>query len=155
MTNQESLPQLLFPTVNSDYCPTGTWAEIFNNFITLYLNNGQVNIPGLGDVTPQQIAAINATLVLQQNEIDALKKEMRNGNAALATGDQSVAVSFGVDMPTTDYYIIITPLDTGGAATTAFGWAVVDGSQTTTGFTTRWTDVPATIDSFNWQVIER
>lgn len=149
MDNQPSQPQLVFPNFPESFCPTGTLAEIFNQAILIVFNNGVVNLAGFGQVTPQQITAINEELVLQQNEIDALKKVVQRGNAGLVTGDQTVAVAFSTDMPSAAYDIQILPVDN-GAATTSFAFALLTGTNSASGFSIRWTDVPASVQSFLW-----
>jgi hypothetical protein len=141
--------------VAESFCPKGTIAQVLNQFIQIYLNNGFVNLDGFGQVTPAQITAINEQLVTIQNEIDALNKVTQRGNAGLITGDQTVAVAFSTNMPNAVYDIYITPLDTGGVATTPFAWALIDGSKSASGFSIRWTDVPASVDSFDWKAEEQ
>jgi len=136
MNNQSSPAQLLFPTVPANYCPEGKWSDIFNSFIQLYLNNGTVNIPGLGQVTPAQIATINQNIQNLQNLYDALAVNTRTGTInSPAVGPRTQTVSFTTPMPNTNYTINITYVNdgTGTAAPAAF-WSLVTGSNTTTGF---------------------
>jgi outer membrane murein-binding lipoprotein Lpp len=72
MDNESSSPQIQFPNVPDDFCPTGNWQEVLQQFIDIVLSNGTINVPGLGDVTPAQIQTINAELASQQNQINAL-----------------------------------------------------------------------------------
>ena len=153
MQNQSSPAQLLFPNVPSNYCPEGTWSDIFNSFIQLYLNNGTINIPGLGQVTPQQIATINQNIQNLQNEYDALAVNVRTGSiSSPATGFRTQSITFTSPMPNTDYTINIVFVNDGTATTApASFWSLVSGSKTTTGFSFV-TNIAATdkISSINW-----
>jgi len=156
MQNQSSPAQLLFPVVPANYCPEGKWSDILNSFIQLYLNNGTVNIPGLGQVTPQQIHTINQNIQNLQNEYDALTSNIRSGTIpSPATGTNVNAITFSSPMPNSNYQIYIefvssTATNTG---TTPQMWAIVGGTKTATGFSLR-TDIAAgdAITSINWQV---
>ena len=134
MQNQSSPAQLLFPTVPSNYCPEGTWSDILNSFIQLYLNNGTINIPGLGQVTPQQIETINQNIQNLQNEYDALAVNVQSGTISSPTPGLNI-VTFTKAMPNTNY--IITAYFVSASGTTSvpsYSWSIIDGSQTTTGF---------------------
>jgi hypothetical protein len=76
MDNESSSPQIQFPNVPDDFCPTGNWQEVLQQFIDIVLSNGTINVPGLGDVTPAQIQTINAELASQQNQINALDTQL-------------------------------------------------------------------------------
>ena len=136
MNNQSSPAQLLFPTVPANYCPEGKWSDVLNSFIQLYLNNGTVNIPGLGLVTPEQIQTINQNIQNLQNQYDALAVNTRTGSiASPAIGLQTQSVSFGTAMPNTNYTINITFVNDGTATTApANFWSLVTGSNTVNGF---------------------
>lgn len=155
MNNQSSPAQLLFPTVPANYCPEGRWSDIFNSFIQLYLNNGTVNIPGLGQVTPAQIATINQNIQNLQNQYDALAVNTRTGViTSPATGARTQTVSFSTPMPNNNYIINVTFVNDGTttAAPAAF-WSLVAGSNTTTGFSFN-TNITAgeKISALNWSV---
>jgi hypothetical protein len=155
MNNQSSPAQLLFPTVPANYCPEGRWSDIFNSFIQLYLNNGTVNIPGLGQVTPAQIATINQNIQNLQNQYDALAVNTRTGTiASPATTPTTQTVSFTTPMPNNNYTINITFVNdgTGASAPTSY-WSLVTGSNTTTGFSFN-TNLTAAdkIIAINWTV---
>lgn len=151
MLNQDSLPQILFPTVDPSFCPKGDWAAVLNQYQQKYLNQAVINIPGLGDVTPAQIAAINATLISLQNQIDAITLDVRSGNVPITTGDNNVPIVFATPMPSADYDIVIEFIDTTGSFTGASpGWAVVGGTKLATGITIRTYNIPADILSFDY-----
>jgi hypothetical protein len=134
MQNQSSPAQLLFPTVPSNYCPEGKWSDILNSFIQLYLNNGTVNIPGLGQVTPAQIATINQNIQNLQNEYNALAINNRSGTISSPTAGLNL-VTFASAMPNTNYIITAYFVSASGTITApANSWSIIDGSQTTTGF---------------------
>ena len=78
MDNTDSSPAITFPNVPDDFCPTGNWQNVFQEFIDSVLVNGTINVPGLGDVTPQQITQINQTLADQQNQISANTTNITN-----------------------------------------------------------------------------
>jgi hypothetical protein len=155
MNNQSSPAQLLFPTVPANYCPEGRWSDIFNSFIQLYLNNGTVNIPGLGQVTPAQIATINQNIQNLQNQYDALAVNTRTGTInSPAIGFRTQTVSFTTPMPNTNYTINIAYVNDGTATTApASFWSLVSGSNTTTGFSFV-TNIIGTdkISAINWTV---
>ena len=134
MQNQSSPAQLLFPTVPNNYCPEGKWSDIFNSFIQLYLNNGTVNIPGLGQVTPAQITTINQNIQNLQNEYNALAVNVKSGTISSPTSGLNL-VTFSSAMPNTSYIITAYFVSASGTtATPTSSWSIVDGSQATTGF---------------------
>ena len=172
MDNQSSSPALIFPNVPIDFCPTGNWSEILQEFINVVLVNGTINVPGLGDVTPEQIAQIEEDLADQQNQIDALEAEDIAIDARLdvleanpvvkviygtitgvVTGDSVRTVTFAA-LPSTTYGVSITPIcdaTIGAAATPLF--ALVGSSQTATGFSIRIENNISQITSIDWMVI--
>jgi len=134
MQNQSSPAQLLFPTVPPNYCPQGDWPSILNSFITLFLNNGTVNIPGLGAVTPEQIATINQNIQNLQNEYDALAVNVRSGTISSPVAGLNL-VSFSQAMPNTNYNITAYFVSASGTtAVPTSSWSIVENSILTTGF---------------------
>ena len=153
MQNQSSPAALLFPTVPANYCPAGTWSDILNSFISLYLNNGTINIPGLGLVTPQQIETINANIQTLNNEIAALTINTQSGSQSISTaGSQTFNISLGTPMPNSTYQIGINFVCTSGTFTVVPQWALIGGTQTTTGFRVSIYSTDADVNSFNWAV---
>jgi hypothetical protein len=172
MDNQSSSPALIFPNVPIDFCPTGNWSEILQEFIDVVLVNGTINVPGLGDVTPEQIAQIQEDLADQQNQIDALEAQdialdlridaleanpvvkVRYGTiTGVVTGDSVRTVTFAA-LPSTTYGVSITPIcdaTIGVSATPLF--ALVDASKTTTGFSIRIENNISQITSIDWMAI--
>jgi hypothetical protein len=134
MNNQSSPAQLLFPTVPANYCPEGRWSDIFNSFIQLYLNNGTVNIPGLGQVTPAQIATINQNIQNLQNQYDALAVNTRTGTITSPVVGLNL-VTFTTAMPNTNYIISAYFISASGTtAVPTSSWSIVENSLLTTGF---------------------
>jgi len=163
--NQDSSPAIIFPNVPIDFCPSGNWSEILQQFIDTVLANGTINIPGLGDVTPEEIAAINQEIANQQNEIDALETQVttlqanpvvtvRSGTiTAVTTGDSVRTVSFTA-LPSSTYGISIVPVCSAtilAQATPLF--ALNGGSKTTTGFSIRIENNIAEITSVDWMAV--
>ena len=134
MDNQSSSPQLIFPNVPDDFCPTGNWTEVLQAFIDEVLANGTINVPGLGDVTPSEIQNINTELSNLQNQIDALPDiTIKSGNVTLGTSDATYTVIFPTAMADTNYSVALTPVSAGGTNPTARCYLVI-GSKTTGGF---------------------
>jgi len=134
MQNQSSPAQLLFPTIPANYCPEGTWSDVLNSFITLYLNNGTVNIPFLNEVTPQQITIINQNILTIQNTLNAVTPQTGT-ISSITNGLGTYVVTFPTAMPSANYQINITFVATGTPTTTSAGWTLATGTQSTTGFT--------------------
>jgi hypothetical protein len=151
MQNQASPAQLLFPTVPNSYCPSGDWASIFNSFITLYLNNGTVNIPFLNEVTPQQITTINQNILTIQNKLNAVN--WQNGNVLIAAS--ASAQTFTITLPTpinsSNYNISGYFNATAGTASSSASWGIV-GTPTSTSFQIWILSNNADITKFTWQV---
>lgn len=169
MDNQSSSPALTFPNVPDDFCPTGNWQNVFQVFIDEVLSNGTILVPGLGDVTPAQINQINQTLADQQNQISANTTNITNlttqVNAipvvkvrygtitGLPTLDSIQTVTFAA-LPSASYGVSITPIcnaTIGAQATPLF--AMVNGSNTTTGFSIRIENNIAEITSVDWMAV--
>jgi hypothetical protein len=160
MDNQDTAPQLIFPNVPDDFCPTGNWTEILQTFIDEVLSNGTINVPGLGDVTPQQIQTINDELNSLQNQVDAIVNPIiYNGTATgfTSAGDSTVAVTFPSALPSTSYTISLTPIiPAGGLATAAPIIGILAASKAVGGFTISLQNngtTPNFISDVEWGVI--
>lgn len=156
MDNQDSSPSIIFPNVPDDFCPTGNWAEILQQFIDEVLSNGTINVPGLGDVTPEEIATINATLTDLQNQINAIEDNViiRKGTiTGIPIGDSIQTVSFTA-FSTNVFFAGVTPICNGtiGASATPL-FAVVEASKTTTGFSIRIENNISQITQVDWVAI--
>jgi hypothetical protein len=163
MDNQDSSPALTFPNVPIDFCPTGNWSEILQEFIDVVLVNGTINVPGLGDVTPEQIAQIEEDLADQQNQIDALEtrvdalepavKVRRGIVTGVPTLDSIQTVSFAA-LPDVNYAVSITPVCAGTIGTSATPlFSLNDASKTTTGFSIRVENNISNITSIEWMAV--
>jgi len=155
MDNQDSSPALIFPSVPDDFCPTGNWTQIFQQFTDTVLASGTVNIPGLADVTTQQIQTINDYLLNLQNQVDVLTTtQVRQGTiTGLTTADQTISVTFSTAMPSTNYTVAFTPVTTTFGTPSAPIFAVQTGSQTISGFTAIIDSNVATITTLDWVAI--
>jgi hypothetical protein len=156
MDNQDSSPSIIFPNVPNDFCPTGNWADVLQEFIDQVLSNGTINVPGLGNVTPEEIATINETLADLQNQVDAIEDNflVRRGTiTGVPVGDTTQTVSF-VAFPTNAFYAGITPYASGtiGSQATPL-FAIVDGSKTTSGFNIRVENNLSQITQIDWVAI--
>ena len=156
MDNQSSSPALTFPNVPDDFCPTGNWQNVFQVFIDEVLTNGTINVPGLGDVTPEEINEINETLNDLQNQINAIEDNflVRKGTiTGVPVGDSIQTVTFAA-FTTNVFFAGITPYcnaTIGTSATPLF--AIVDGSKTTTGFNIRVENNISQITQIDWVAI--
>jgi len=155
MDNQDSSPALIFPSVPDDFCPSGNWTQIFQQFSDVVLASGTVNIPGLSDVTPQQIQAINAYLQSLQDQVNVLATtQVRQGViSGLVVGDQTITITFATAMPSDNYTVAFTPVTNAGGATQAPIFAIQTGSQTITGFTVFIDQNVATVTKVDWVAI--
>jgi hypothetical protein len=168
MDNQDSSPSIVFPNVPDDFCPSGNWSEILQTFIDEVLSNGTINVPGLGDVTPEEINAINATLADLQNQIDALETDVTNlttqvnaiptvtvrygALTGIPAGDTtSIGVAFSSALPAAAYGISLTPIYGSGNPATTPLFTIV--SQNASGFTVRIDNNIAEITSLNWMAV--
>lgn len=155
MDNQDSSPALIFPSVPDDFCPSGNWSQVFQQFSDVVLASGTVNIPGLSDVTPQQIQTINAYLQDLQNQINVLATtQVRQGViTGLSVGDQTITITFATAMPSDNYTVCFTPHSNTGGANQSPIFAVQTGSQTITGFTVFIDNNVATVTQVDWIAI--
>jgi hypothetical protein len=169
MDNTSTSPQFIFPNVPDDFCPVGNWSEVLQQFIDTVLANGTIDIPGLGDVTPAEITAINNQLTAQQLQIDANTTNiatntadiaalqaapvvaLRTGTIAVAPGNSTLNVTFTA-LPGTNYGVSITPVGTSTSRAT-MGSYVLQAGQTTTGFSILVEDNPATVTNLRWTAI--
>ena len=162
MDNTSTSPQFIFPNVPDDFCPTGNWSEVLQQFVDTVLANGTIDIPGLGDVTPAEITTINNQLSSQQLQIDALDIRvdalelnpvvtLRTGTIAVAAGNSTLNITFTA-LPGTNYGVSITPVGTSTSRAT-MGSYVLQAGQTTTGFSILVEDNPATVTNLRWTAI--
>jgi hypothetical protein len=163
MDNQSSSPAITFPNVPDDFCPTGNWQNVFQVFIDEVLTNGTINVPGLGDVTPAQVAQINEDLADQQTQITALDarvdalepavKVRRGIVTGVPTLDSIQTVSFTA-LPNANYAVSITPVCAGTIGTSATPlFSLNSGSKTTTGFSIRVENNISQITSIEWMAV--
>jgi hypothetical protein len=159
MDNQTSSPQLIFPNVPDDFCPTGNWTEILQAFVDEVLANGTINVPGLGDVTPAEIQTINEEIQSLQNQVEALDTlQIRRGEVTgVGAGDSSHSCNFSTNMTTSDYTVAVTPrISSGGTTTTSPSIYILDGSKSINSFTVivenNGTTTPL-FTSFEWMAI--
>lgn len=142
MDNQDSSPQLIFPNVPDDFCPTGTWTDVLQSFIDQVLSNGTINVPGLGDVTPQQIQNLQAKDQGLQNQITATNTRIDNlptiqkifrGETAVGASDATYTIALPETLASNNYSIIFTPIATEAGTATARAYEVTS-SKTTSQF---------------------
>lgn len=155
MDNQDSSPALIFPSVPDDFCPSGNWTQVFQQFSDIVLASGTVNIPGLSDVTPQQIQTINAYLQSLQDQINVLTTtQVRQGViTGLIAGDNTITVTFAVAMPSDNYTVALTPNSSAGGATQSPIFTIQTGSATISGFTVFIDNNVATVTTVDWVAI--
>ena len=158
MDNQDSSPALIFPSVPDDFCPTGNWTEVFQQFIDTVLANGTINVPGLGDVTPAQIQSINDYLLNLQNQIDIINQiQVRQGVVTgLAINDSSQTVVLSSPMPSDNYTVAFTPRLAASAGSASYPTFVMQtGSKSITQFTflIENNGSPAIISEVEWVAI--
>lgn len=140
MENQDTLPQLQFPTVPPNYCPQGTWPEILQSFIDQILVQGTVNIPGISGLDLADIASIQQTLINLQNQINANTATRRTGNQSVVSGVNTV--TFSTAMPNNNYTPLFVLEDNGSASGVYGHMSLVPGSISTGGFQLRNDGVP-------------
>lgn len=160
MDNQESSPALIFPSVPDDFCPTGNWTEVFQQFVDTVLSNGTINVPGLGNVTPAQIQQINDYLLNLQNQIDSItgvnQTQIRQGVVTpLSTGDSIVPVVFTTPMSNNTYSVAFTPRIPANTASALPTFLIQTGSKTISGFSVvvENNGSPAVITELEWLAI--
>lgn len=155
MDNTSSAPNLIPPVIPASFCPTGTPGEIFNQLFQLYMPQVLVNFPGIENLNPATIAEILAQLAILQNEVALLQKYSRNGIGTLNSGDSTVPVTFSSTVMDNLYNVTILPISDSGAETDPFSWAILANSKTTAGFSVRFVDIPGTVQSFYWSIIQQ
>jgi hypothetical protein len=161
MDNTSTSPQIIFPNVPDDFCPSGNWTEVFQQFIDTVLANGTIDVPGLGDVTPQEITSINEEIADQQNQLDAIQTQIgakvtvRYGTiTGISTGDTaSIGVTFTDPMPSAVYGVSLTPIYSTGTPGSTPLYSIITGSQTESGFTVRVDNNIASITSLSWMAV--
>ena len=170
--NQDSSPALTFPNVPIDFCPTGNWPEILQEFIDVVLVNGTINVPGLGDINPEEITKITEEINDIYNQIELLQAEdvaiearidaleanpvvtVRTGTLAVASGDTTtLGIAFITPMPTNTYGVSLTPVYASGTPATTPLFTLVDGSKTISGFTVRVDNNIASITKLDWMAV--
>jgi hypothetical protein len=160
MDNADSAPAITFPNVPDDFCPTGNWQNVFQVFIDEVLSNGTILVPGLGDVTPAEIANINQEIQNLQNQVDALDTiQIRRGVlTAIGSGDSTKPVTFDTDMPDNDYTVSLTAVLPSSPITAASpNIFLLSGTKAINGFTVaienNGTSPATTITSIEWLAI--
>jgi hypothetical protein len=142
MDNQDSSPQLIFPNVPDDFCPTGTWTDVLQSFIDQVLSNGTINVPGLGDVTPQQIQDLKAEDQDLQNQITATNRRIDDlptiqkifrGETGVGASDATYTIALPETLASNNYSVILTPIATEAGTATARVYEVTS-SRTTSQF---------------------
>jgi hypothetical protein len=163
MDNQDSNPQIIFPNVPDDFCPSGDWRNIFQTFIDTVLANGTVNIPDLSDLSPEAIAQLTTDVSNLQTEVNDIQADIVTIEANITalqsrpiitvrtgvidTITSSINVAFAA-LPSATYGVAITPIGT--ATSVAAGKYILQTGQTSTGFTILVNDNPATVTKLQW-----
>lgn len=161
MDNQDSSPQIIFPNVPDDFCPTGNWQEVLQEFIDIVLSNGTINVPGLGDVTPAKIEEIETELQNIQNQVDALNEAIVYTGSwtgiPAGSGLQTFAVVFPAPLASLDYGIsLVGEFPVAGLSNTTPLIGIVAGSKSLSGFTIGIEDngaSPHTILTIHWSAM--
>jgi hypothetical protein len=160
MDNSDSSPAITFPNVPDDFCPSGNWQNVFQAFIDEVLSNGTILVPGLGDVTPEEIININQDIQNLQNQVEALDTlQIRRGVfTTVGSADSTVPITFVTDMTTSDYTVTLTPVLPSSPITAASpNLFLLNGTKSISGFTVAIENngvAPATtITSFEWMAI--
>jgi len=152
MTNLSSSPQLLIPIIPSADCPKGDLVSVLNYIFQTYLAQATISIPNIGDVTPEQITALQDQITELKNQVDAAEVNIRSGTVTGLSADTTSAVAFATAMPDASYDINIELIGTGAETATASSWLIVGGTKTKSGFSIRTLDLPVTVTSFFWSV---
>jgi hypothetical protein len=153
MQNQSSPVQILSPVIPKSWCPEGTWSDVFNSYNQLFLNNSTINIPFLNEVTPQQITAIQQSILTITNKLDAVNWQSGNITIAASASGQTFTINLPVAINSANYNISGYFNATSGTANSNSSWGVI-GTPTTTYFQI-WVFNPAAnteITKFTWQV---
>jgi len=160
MDNTDSSPAITFPNVPDDFCPTGNWQNVFQVFIDEVLSNGTILVPGLGNVTPAEIANINQDIQNLQNQVDALDTiQIRRGVlTAIGSGDSTKPITFNTDMPDNDYTVSLTAiLPSSPIVAASPNIFLLNGTKAINGFTVaienNGTSPATTITSIEWLAI--
>lgn len=151
MDNQSSNPQIIFPNVPDDFCPSGDWRTIFQTFIDTVLVNGTVNIPDLSDISLEAIAQLTTDVSNLQTEVADIQSDIttiegnittlisrpvvtiKSNQTAIGSTDQQYTVVFPTAMPGANYSVSLTPVTTTGTNPTARVY-LVNGSKTVNSF---------------------
>ena len=95
-------------------------------------------MPGLGDVTPAEIANINQDIQNLQNQVDALDSiQIRRGVlTGIGSGDSTQPITFDNDMPDNGYTVSLTAILQSSPITSASpNIFLLNGTKATDGFT--------------------
>lgn len=158
MDNISTSPSIIFPNVPQDFCPSGNWTQVLQLFIDEVLSNGTIDVPGLGDVTPQKIQELENEIQDLQNQINAISggASIREGAiTTIGTGNNTYPVVFSSPMPDNTYSVSITPRASGIiSGATGFPYFMVQvGSKTANGFTIIVQDGISQITEIEWIAI--
>lgn len=160
MDNSDSSPAITFPNVPDDFCPTGNWQNVFQAFIDEVLSNGTILVPGLGDVTPEEIININQDIQDLQNQVNALDTiQIRRGVlTGIGSGDSTRPITFDTNMPDNDYSVSLTAILPSSPITAASpNIFLLNGTKAINGFTVaienNGTSPATTITSLEWIAI--
>jgi hypothetical protein len=152
MNNQSSPVQILSPVIPSSWCPAGSFADIFNSYNQLYLNNSTINIPFLNQVTPQQITDLQQSILTITNQLAAVNWQSGTKTITASASAQTITVTIPTAMANSDYQITGYFTPTAGTATASASWGIVNNTKTTTQFQIWVLSNNADITSFTWQV---
>jgi len=152
MNNQSSPVQILSPVIPSSWCPSGSFADIFNSYNQLYLNNSTINIPFLNEVTPQQITALQQSILTITNQLNAVNYQSGTQTITASNSAQTFTITIPTAMANSSYQISGYFTPTAGTANASASWGIVTGSQTSTQFKIWILSNNSDITSFTWQV---
>jgi len=151
MDNQSSNPQIIFPNVPDDFCPSGDWRTVFQTFIDTVLVNGTVNIPDLSDISLEAIAQLTTDVNNLQTEVADIQADIttiegnittlvarpvvtiKSNQTAVGSSDAQYTVVFPSAMPSATYSVALTPVSATTTNPTARVY-LVNGSKTANSF---------------------
>ena len=166
MDNADSSPAITFPNVPDDFCPTGNWQAVLQAFIDDVLSNGTINVPGLGDVTPAQIATLSQQVAVLTDQVVDIETDVaalklnpvvnaRYGTVTgIGAGDTlTIGIAFSSQLPSANYGVSLTPIYSSGTPATTPLFTLVTGTKTTSGFTIRVDNNISSITSLDWMAV--
>jgi len=119
-------------------------AQRLASLLTVVSVTSEIDQQSTNSIAQQALETANIALTTAQQAIAAIPQTRSSGEPiAITTGDSTIALTWSIPMPDTNYEVRLTYFGANVAVAVFYAYRVVDGSRTVNGCTVRLDNTPA------------